>query len=95
MKRIAYLAVAVSMVACAPSVFAQSASPDSAQQPVANSNQVATGAADSGMGTGVSGQSAAGGPAGLTRGDVKQQLFQAERSGQLQNLNRTLYEGGS
>lgn len=95
MNRIAYFAVAVSIAASAPSVFAQEAAPPAGDQPTLTSVPAANGAVDSGMGTGVSGQSAAGGPAGLTRGEVKQQLFQAEKDGQMKSLDRTLYEGGS
>lgn len=95
MNRIAYLALALCVVAGATSAFAQEAAPSTMQQPPSVSDSASTGAADSGMGTEVNGQTAAGAPAELTRGEVKQQLYRAERSGQLQNLNRTLYEGGS
>jgi Domain of unknown function (DUF4148) len=39
------------------------------------------------------GQVASGAPAGLTRAEVKQDLYQAETDGQMKTLNRTVYRG--
>jgi hypothetical protein len=36
---------------------------------------------------------ASGAPAGLTRAEVKQDLYQAETDGQMKTLNRTVYRG--
>jgi hypothetical protein len=39
------------------------------------------------------GQTAAGAPGGLTRQEVKRELYQAEADGQIKTLNRTVYNG--
>ncbi|MGA3249958.1 MAG: hypothetical protein ABSD12_17660 [Paraburkholderia sp.] len=100
MSRIAYIAVAVSAIACAAPVFAQDA--PSATQPATtvgngNANGVVNTSApsNSGVGMDTSGQTAAGAPAGLTRAEVKRELYQAETDGELKTLNRTVYNGGS
>lgn len=90
MLRIAYIAVAVSAIACAAPVFAQDAPNDT--QPAAT---VGNGSTNSGVGMDTSGQTAAGAPAGLTREQVKRELYNAETDGQLKTLNRTIYNGGS
>ncbi|MEW6339687.1 MAG: hypothetical protein AB1704_03215 [Pseudomonadota bacterium] len=94
MKRIAYIAAAVSVMACAAPVFAQDV-PATPQQaaPVTNDNSNTNSAANSGVGMDVSGQTAAGSPADETRQDVEQQLYQAETDGQLKTLNHTVYNG--
>jgi hypothetical protein len=94
MFRIAYIAVAVSAIACAAPVFAQDA--PSATQPAAtvgNSTDNTNATSSSGVGMDMSGQTAAGAPAGLTRQEVKRELYQAETDGELKTLNRTVYNG--
>ncbi|MGF6241762.1 hypothetical protein P3T42_003516 [Paraburkholderia sp. GAS38] len=94
MFRIAYVAVAVSAIACAAPVFAQDA--PTAAQPAAtvgNGDANVNGTANSGVGMDTSGQTAAGSPAGLTRQEVKRELYQAETDGQIKMLNRTVYNG--
>jgi hypothetical protein len=94
MNRIAYIAAAVSVMACAAPVFAQDV-PTTPQQPapVMNDNANANNAANSGVGMDTSGQTAAGSPAEETRQDVEQQLYQAETDGQIKTLDRTVYNG--
>jgi hypothetical protein len=98
MFRIAYIAVAVSVIACTAPVFAQDA--PSATQPAAavgngsaNSAGNSNSTANSGVGMDMSGQTAAGAPGGLTRQEVKRELYQAETDGQIRYLNRTVYNG--
>jgi hypothetical protein len=94
MFRIAYIAVAVSAIACAAPVFAQDA--PSATQPAATVGSGSANSADtsnSGVGMDMSGQTAAGAPGGLTRQEVKRELYQAETDGQIKYLNRTVYNG--
>jgi hypothetical protein len=94
MIRIAYIAATLTVMTCAAPAFAQDATHGTQQAPaVVNANS--SGSPDSGMGTDLSGQTATGAPAGLTRHEVEQQLYQAERDGQLSNLNQTTYKGGS
>ena len=94
MKRIAYIAAAVSAMVCAAPVFAQDV-PAAPQQatPMSNDSDNANNAANSGVGMDTNGQMAAGSPAGETRLDVKRQLYQSETDGQLRTLNRTVYNG--
>jgi hypothetical protein len=98
MFRIAYIAIAVSAIACAAPVFAQDA--PSATQPAttvgngnANSADNTNAISSSGVGMDTSGQAVAGAPAGLTRQEVKRELYQAETDGELKTLNRTVYNG--
>jgi hypothetical protein len=95
MFRIAYIAAAVSALTCAAPVFAQDA--PSMPQPTATAgNDTTTNAANnSGVGMDMSGQTAAGSPAGLTRAEVKRELYQSEQDGELKRLDRTIYNGGS
>lgn len=96
MIRIAYIAAAVSALACAAPVFAQDAPamPQSAAT-VGNDNTNVNAANTSGVGMDTSGQTAAGSPAGLTRAEVKRELYQAETDGEIKRLDRTIYNGGS
>jgi hypothetical protein len=97
MFRIAYIAVAVSAIACAAPVFAQDA--PSAIQPAATVGNGTANSADNtnatfnSVGMDTSGQTAAGAPVGLTRAEVKRELYQAETDGELKTLNRTVYNG--
>lgn len=94
MNRIIYLAAALSIASTVQSAMAQEASLPT-QQSQSGSSQNSSTSENSGMGPDSSGRTAAGGPVGLTRSEVRRQLYQAERSGQLQSLDRTLYQGGS
>ena len=94
MIRIAYIAAAVSVMTCAAPVFAQDT--PNAPQPATTSNMGndnANSNQNSGAGMDTNGQVASGAPAGLTRAEVKQDLYQAETDGQMKTLNRTVYRG--
>lgn len=94
MIRIAYIAATASVIMCASPAFAQADNGGTQQAPAAAMNTNTNVApADSGVGMDTSGQSVAGSPGGLTRGEVKRQLYQAEQDGQLKYLNSTLYKG--
>jgi hypothetical protein len=94
MIRIAYIAAAVSVMICAVPAFAQDT--QNAPQPAATptmGNDSANGSQNSGVGMDTNGQMASGSPAGLTRAEVNQQLYQAEADGQIKMLDRTVYKG--
>jgi len=94
MIRIAYIAAAVTVMTCAVPAFAQDV--QNAPQPAANpnmSNDNANSNQNSGVGMDTNGQVASGAPTGLTRAEVKQDLYQAETDGQMKTLNRTVYRG--
>jgi hypothetical protein len=94
MFRIVYIAAAVTAIACAAPAFAQDT--PAAPQSAASMNTDNTSAtSNSGVGMDMSGQSAAGSPAGLTRAEVKRELYQAEQDGELKRLDSTIYQGGS
>ncbi|SDR55524.1 hypothetical protein SAMN05443245_7713 [Paraburkholderia fungorum] len=92
MIRSAYVAIAVTCMACATSAFAQ----ETNEKTDASSNatrQDSNAVSDSGLGMEANGQSAAGGRAELTRAQVERELSRAERSGELQTLYSTVYKG--
>jgi hypothetical protein len=94
MIRIAYIAAAVSVMTCVAPAFAQDT--QNAPQPAATSNtgnDNANSNQNSGVGMDTNGQVASGSPSGLTRAEVKQDLYQAETDGQMKTLDRTIYKG--
>ena len=94
MTRIAYVAATVGFLVCSAQAFAQNASgtgQPAAVVPIESTND----AAHSGTGTDTNGQSAAGASTGLTRAEVKEELYRAEQDGELKRLYSTIYDGGS
>ncbi|ALL69825.1 hypothetical protein K788_0007425 (plasmid) [Paraburkholderia caribensis MBA4] len=91
MKQLLLSLVVTAGVAAMSSAYAQQMPTD---QPMDQTQAQSAAPADTGQG-GVNWGSAAQGARNVpeTRQDVRQQLIQSERDGQLQTLNRTVYNG--
>jgi hypothetical protein len=96
MIRIACIAATVSVFAFAAPAYAQDADSNGQQAPAAsvesaNGNSISVASAAVNVSGGW--RPSNGAAAGLTRGEVRQQLVESERDGELHHLNTTIYKG--
>jgi hypothetical protein len=90
MKNLSRLLVAVAGALAMSTAFAQSSS-DTMQQPAQPG--VSAGQNDSGSGGVMQGSADSGSVGPITRQEVRRELVQSEKNGQITSLDRTLYKG--
>lgn len=95
MNKLIAAASFVSLVAFAGVASAQDAPPANTAAPdqSATAQPGSTNAGTADVGGSYAGSGASGGSMGLSRQAVRQQLINAERDGQIQQLNNTVYKG--